>query len=85
MRIQLRYLLAAGAVAAVCGAPVAAAQPDCTNVGGTTTECSSPGNVQINAGPPVSEFTLPYWDETFGSPGFYQGPYPVPYDEGDRR
>ena len=30
--------------------------------------------------PPVSEFTLPYWDEAFG--GSYAGPYPVPYDEG---
>ena len=25
---------------------------------------------------------MPYWDETFGDSGYYQGPYPVPYDEG---
>jgi len=79
MRIQFRYLLAAGAFAALLGAPVAAADPTCVNTG-EATECSSPGNVEINATPPVSEFTLPYWDEAFG--GAYPGPYPVPYNEG---
>jgi hypothetical protein len=79
MRIRFRYLLAAGAVAGLCSAPVAAAQPDCTQTG-SGTECSTPGNVQINATPPVDEYTLPYWDEAFG--GVYPGPYPVPYDEG---
>jgi hypothetical protein len=82
MRIRFRYLLAAGAVVALCGAPAAVADdtnPDCTQMSGTT-ECSTPGNVQINATPPVDEFTLPYWDEAFG--GAYPGPYPVPYDEG---
>jgi hypothetical protein len=79
MRIQFRYLLAAGAFAALLGAPVAAADPTCVDTG-EATECSSPGNVEINATPPVSEFTLPYWDETFG--GAYPGPYPVPYNEG---
>ncbi len=78
MRIQFRYLLAAGAVAAVLGAPAAAADPTCTNTGDAT-ECSSPGNVEINATPP-EEFTLPYWDEAFG--GAYPGPYSVPYAEG---
>ena len=53
--------------------------PTCTNTGDAT-ECSSPGNVEINDTPPVVEFTLPYWDEAFG--GAYPGPYPVPYDEG---
>lgn len=81
MRIRLRYLLAGGAVAAMLGAPAAAAQPTCTNTGGAT-ECTSPGNVQINDTPSVQEFTLPYWDEAFGNTGYYPGPYPVPYDEG---
>ena len=51
MRIQFRYLLAAGAVAAVLGAPAATADPTCINTGDAT-ECSSPGNVEINATPP---------------------------------
>ena len=79
MRIQFRYLLAAGAFAALLGAPAAAADPTCINTGDAT-ECSSPGNVEINATPPVSEFTLPYWDEAVG--GADPGPDPVPYDEG---
>lgn len=79
MRMRLHYLLAAGAVAAMFGAPVAAADPTCTSTGDAT-ECSSPGNVEINATPPVTEFTLPYWDEAFG--GAYAGPYPVPYGQG---
>jgi hypothetical protein len=84
MRIRFRYLVIAGAVAAIAGAPTAAADdtnPDCTTVGGST-ECSSPGNVQINASPSEEPFTLPYWDEVFG--GAYPGPYPVPYAEGSR-
>jgi hypothetical protein len=81
MRIQLRYVAVAGAIAALCGAPVAAAQPSCSSTGGGATECSTPGNVQINESP-GGDFTLPYWDETFGDSGYYQGPYPVPYDEG---
>ena len=82
MRIRLRYLLVAGAAAALCGAPVAAADngnQSCNSAGGAT-ECSSPGNVQITDDPNTDEFTLPYWDEAFG--GAYPGPYPVPYDEG---
>ncbi|HXA91044.1 MAG TPA: hypothetical protein VNW96_21280 [Mycobacterium sp.] len=80
MRIRFRCLMIAGAVAAVLGTPVAAADDNqaCSNTGGDTV-CSTPGNVQINDSPPV-DFTLPYWDETFG--GAYPGPYPVPYGEG---
>jgi hypothetical protein len=84
MRIRFRYLMAAGAVAALCGAPAAVADdtnPDCTNVGGST-ECSTPGNVQINA-TPQGDFTLPYWDEVWGG-AYTGGPYPVPYAEGSR-
>lgn len=80
MRIRFRWLMVAGAVAAVLGAPVAAADdgPACSDTGGDTV-CSTPGNVQINDSPAV-DFTLPYWDETFG--GAYPGPYSVPYGEG---
>ena len=74
MRFRLRVLTTTTAVAATAliAAPTAAAD-DCTSVGGSDTECSSPGNVQINDSPPaVSPFTE----------GFYPGPYPVPFAEG---
>ena len=84
MRIRSRYLAAAGAVAALFGAPAAAAdQQSCTDTGSGDTVCSTPGNVQINDSPQAEDFTLPYWDETFG--GAYPGPYPVPYAEGQNR
>ncbi|HME74286.1 MAG TPA: hypothetical protein VKI00_01110 [Mycobacterium sp.] len=82
MRIRLRYPALACVAAAITCAPAAMADdtnPTCTNLGGST-ECSTPGNVQINSSPPTDTFTLPYWDEVFG--GTYAGPYPVPYDEG---
>ena len=54
--MKLRYmsaLLAAGAAsAAIVVAPTAAAAPTgplCTYVGAQTTQCQSPGNVQINS------------------------------------
>ena len=85
MRIRPAYLTAmlaaAGATAAIALAPAAAAdEPSCTDVG-STTQCSTPGNVQINASPSVdTDFTLPYWDEVFGA--YTGGPYAVPYGEG---
>jgi hypothetical protein len=91
MRVRPTYLtpilVAAGAATAILLAPTAAADdsaaPSCTDVAGST-ECSSPGNVQINASPPVSAdpFTLPYWDEVFGGGAYTGGPYVVPYGEG---
>jgi len=77
--IRFRYLLAAGAVAAMVGAPAAMADDagqSCTDVGAGT-ECSSPGNVQINDAPPAVA------DNGFGG-GFYGGPYEVPFGEGGR-
>ena len=79
MRIRFRYLVAVAAVWALFGAPTATADSTCTNTDSGTV-CSTPGNVQINDSPSVSEFTLPYWDEMWG--GAYPGPYPVPYAEG---
>jgi hypothetical protein len=76
MRIQFRYLLAAGAVAAMVGAPSAMAEDpgqSCVDTGAAT-QCTSPGNVEINDAPPV--VTDPF------SEGVYGGPYPVPFDEG---
>jgi hypothetical protein len=84
LRIPFRYLALAGVAAAIASAPIAAADDtnqNCTTAG-SATECSSPGNVQINASPSDDAFTLPYWDEVFG--GAYPGPYPVPYAEGNR-
>jgi hypothetical protein len=80
MRIQFRYVLAAGAVAAIAGAPAAMADnppESCLDIAAAATECSSPGNVQINDSPPAVA------DEGFSS-GAYGGPYSVPFDEGSR-
>ena len=77
MRLRFRYLLAAGTVTAILGAPTAVADPvaTCTDIGGSDTECSSPGNVQINDSPPFEDPAMQ---------GFYPGPYPVPWFEGGR-
>jgi hypothetical protein len=76
MRLRFRHVLAAGAVAAFVGAPVAIADDsdNCTALAAGN-ECSSPGNVQINDSPPAAA------DNGFGG-GFYPGPYPVPFNEG---
>ena len=65
---QLAPLAAVAAAAAVIAtAPIAAAdttpanapQQSCTSLGGTQTQCQSPGNVQINDAPPqVNYFPL---------------------------
>jgi hypothetical protein len=57
MGIKMNYitplLVAGAAAAAIAAAPVAAANPQsCVNSGGST-QCQSPGNVQINTAPPV--------------------------------
>ena len=79
MHIRFGYLIAAGAVAAILSAPTAAAagtSQGCTDTGASVTECSSPGNVQIDDAPPAVNPDLG---------GFYPGPYPVPWDEGGYR
>jgi hypothetical protein len=90
MKVQRHFalLVTTAAAAAIVAAPTAAADttginnplPSCTNVsgnevtGGTTTECATPGNVQLNATPPVDEPAYPYpWgDEVYG-PGLLFG------------
>jgi hypothetical protein len=88
MRTPLRYLIflaAAGAAAAVAAAPTAAADPDnstlpqCTSVGGdqdtgtATTECATPGNVQLDATAPDAP-VYPYpWDDEFYGPALIVG------------
>jgi hypothetical protein len=73
-------IVAAGAAAAILTAPAAVAQPDdsstlpsCTDtggaeaLGGSTTECTTPGNVQINATPAEPTYVYPWDDEFYGS------------------
>jgi hypothetical protein len=84
----LRYfsplLAAAGAAAAIVTAPAAVAQPgdstlpSCTDtggaeaLGGSTTECTTPGNVQINATPAEPTYVYP-WDDEFYGPALIIG------------
>jgi hypothetical protein len=60
MRIQLCYLTPLFAAAVVCAAvtmaPVAAATPQCTNVGPNTTQCQTNGSSQIITSPPVNNW-----------------------------
>jgi hypothetical protein len=86
MRNFIPLIATAGAAAALLLAPLASADtgdnsnlPTCTNVGGSalsgtaTTECSTPGNVQLNATPPV-EPVYPYpWDDEFYGPALIIG------------
>jgi hypothetical protein len=81
--MRTRYFIGAfaiaGAAAALIIAPTAGADPesnlpDCTTTGdgggytGTqTTECSTPGNVQINATAPEPVYPYPWDDEFYGS------------------
>ena len=69
--MKLRYLpacvTAAGAAAAIAVAPTAGAAPTalgqtCTYVGSETTQCQSPGNVQINDAHQVPyQNQYPFW------------------------
>jgi hypothetical protein len=82
---QMRYftpmVIAAGAAAALLIAPAAVADttlPTCTSVGGVTdmgagtTECATPGNVQLNATPPEPDYVYP-WDDEFYGPALIMG------------
>jgi hypothetical protein len=85
-RYFIPLIASAGAAAAFLLAPLAGADPGdevstdpapaCTSVAGdgytgtSTTECQSPGNVQINATAPAPEY--PFDDEFYG-PGIFLG------------
>jgi hypothetical protein len=60
VRIRIRYLTtffaAAGVCASVAVAPIAAAAPECTNTGPTTTLCENAGNAQIVTSPPTNNY-----------------------------
>jgi hypothetical protein len=81
MRYYTPMVVAAGAAAAILIAPAAFADttlPTCTSVGGVTdmgagtTECATPGNVQINATPPEPDYVYP-WDDEFYGPALIMG------------
>lgn len=77
MRSNIRYLALLFAATALTAAPMANAQtnpgtPQCVGtggaaaLGGSTTECSTVGNVQINATPAEPTYPYPWADEFFG-------------------
>ena len=85
MRTTLRYLTplaaAAGVAAAILTAPAAFADdpaplPQCVDtggaeaIGGSNTECSIPGNVEINSTPAQQEFVGP-WGNMWDEPGLF--------------
>jgi hypothetical protein len=86
LRIDIRCLaslFAAACAGAVIAAPTAGAQtgstlPQCTDtggavaIGGSTTECATPGNVQINATPAEPTYLYP-WDDEFYGPALIMG------------
>jgi hypothetical protein len=85
LRYCTPVIAAASAAAAILTAPAAVAQPDdsstlpsCTDtggaeaLGGSTTECATPGNVQINATPAEPAYVYP-WDDEFYGPALIIG------------
>jgi hypothetical protein len=61
MKVNLRLiapLLAAGAAAAIVAAPTAAAEThlDCAHLTSDSTQCESPGNVQLSSTPPDVDY-----------------------------
>ena len=70
MRSKIRYFTplfaAAGVCASIVMAPVAAAAPQCTNVGPTTTQCETNGSSQIVTSPPLTNnWGWPGWGGGF--------------------
>lgn len=56
--------------------PQASGLPQCVDtggaeaIGGSTTECATPGNVQINSTPAQQEYVGP-WGDMWGEPGLF--------------
>ena len=78
LRFVVPMIFAAGVGVAVAAAPTAAAEPNpnpllpqcevaggSAVIGGQTTDCASPGNVQIDATPPVPSYGMFPWDDEF--------------------
>lgn len=100
MRLRLHFALAVAATGAltVVLSPAAVADttliaptvPSCVDTGGSavlggqTTECATPGNVELNATPEVPEdFAYPWGDEFYGPALIFGGPGPVDHGGGD--
>jgi hypothetical protein len=77
-RFVVPMIFAAGVGIGVAVAPIAAADPNpnpllpqcevtggSAVIGGQTTDCASPGNVQIDATPPVPGYGMFPWDDEF--------------------
>lgn len=67
-------LLTGGAAVAIAAAPLAAADPglpQCVETGGSsteggqTTECATPGNVEIDSTPPQPSYGMFPWDDDY--------------------
>lgn len=74
MTNKSRYLAAVLAVPflAVVAAPAAAAAPQCTNTGPTTTQCQTGGSTQIVTSPPAMNYG-PWYGWGFGLGGIVIG------------
>jgi hypothetical protein len=82
IRFLAPVIAAGGIAAALAVAPMANAEPNnptlpqCVDtggaeaLGGSTTECATPGNVSINATPAEQEFVGP-WGNMWGGEGFF--------------
>ena len=95
MRIHIRRLatifagicISAAVVAPTADAQPAPALPQCTDtggaeaLGGSTTECATPGNVQINATPAETDYLYP-WDDEFYGPALVMGGFNGPHGGG---
>jgi hypothetical protein len=77
------FIAAAATSAALAAAPMAGAQtnptlPTCVGTGGavaeggSTTECATPGNVEINSTPSEPAYVYP-WDDEFYGPALIIG------------
>jgi hypothetical protein len=68
---SLALVAAAGGLAAgVATAAPAAAIPQCTNTGPTTTQCERPGNAQVSTAPPYNSYNdFPYGGFPWGGGG----------------
>ena len=70
MRYLTMPLAATGVAWALLLAPTAAAAPQCTQTGPTTTQCETPGHSKISTSPPVMNYNTwwPYGGFAIGFP-----------------
>ena len=83
MRKTIRFiapLVAAGAAAAIVAAPIASAEThlECSNPSANSTQCETPGNVQLNSSPgtiayPQYPYPYLYGGQSFNLGGLFGG------------